>query len=254
MQPLGVPAFEEGGSIDAEVVAGIAHDINNVLTVVRLHAELVLSGPLTLAQQRDLRAALDAALRGAALTRQMLGLVRNQARETAVGCELNESVSFAAESLGRVIGPDIALATELSPTPSQISSTPGQLDRILLNLVLNARDAMPHGGRLTVVVDHAVIARGHELGDELPAGCYATLSVQDSGLGMSAELKAVVFEPFFTTKSARGGTGLGLAVVLQQVRDLRGAIRVESELGKGSTFTVYLPLVVETARGQEEAQ
>ncbi|HEX3849400.1 MAG TPA: ATP-binding protein [Polyangiaceae bacterium] len=227
-------------------MAGIAHDINNVFTVVRLHAESVLSGSLTSAQRRDLGSAINATLRGAALTKQMLGLARNHARETEI-CALNEIVSGLAESLATALGPDIALATELSPAPNQIWSTPGQVERILLNLVLNARDAMPDGGRLTVIVQLAVIARGHGLADELPPGAYATLSVQDTGLGMSPELKAMVFEPFFTTKLARGGAGLGLAVVLQQVRELRGAIRLESELGKGSTFTVYLPLVVETA-------
>jgi signal transduction histidine kinase len=250
---LPVSAFEEEGSIDANVVAGIAHDINNVLTVVRLHADFVLSGPLTRAQQNELGSAIEATIRGAALTQQMLGLIRHHARETLI-CELNEIVSSTAESLGRVIGPDIALVTELSSSPNPVRSRAGQVDRILLNLVLNARDAMPRGGRLTVTVRRAVIAPGHGPAHELPPGCYATLSVQDTGLGMSSELKSSIFDPFFTTKSARGGTGLGLPVVLQEVRDLRGAICVESELGEGSMFIIYLPLVVEAARIPQDAQ
>jgi two-component system cell cycle sensor histidine kinase/response regulator CckA len=248
-----VPAFEAGGSIDANVVAGIAHDINNVLTVVRLHADFVLSGPLTRAQQNVLGSAIEATIRGAALAQQMLGLVRHHARETLI-CELNEIVSSTADSLGKVIGPEIALVTELSSSPNPVRSRDGQVDRILLNLVLNARDAMPRGGRLTVTVREAVIAPGHRLAHEVPPGYYAALSVQDTGLGMSPELKGLIFDPFFTTKSARGGTGFGLPVVLQEVRDLGGAIHVESELGEGSTFIIYLPLVVETARIPQDEQ
>ena len=229
-------------AIEPDVVAGIAHDINNVLTVGQLHTEAALSAPMTRAQQRHLATAVQATVRAAALTKQMLDLVRNSARESVI-CELNEVVRSTAESLEKVIGPNVALVTDLCGSPNQIRSTPGQVDRILLNLALNARDAMPRGGKLTLAVQHTVIARGDGLAEELPLGRYATLSVQDTGLGMSPELEAVIFEPFFTTKSARGGTGLGLSVVRQQVRDLRGAIRVETELGKGSTFTVYLPLV-----------
>ncbi len=248
-----VSAFEERGSIDASVVAGIAHDINNVLTVVRLHVDFVLSGPLTCAQQSELGAAIQATIRGAALMKQMVRQARHQAGESLI-CDLNGIVSNTVESLGRVIGSEIALVTELSSSSNRVRSGAGQIDRILLNLVFNARDAMPRGGTLTVTVQQAVIAPGLELAEEMPPGRYATLSVQDTGLGMSPELQGSIFDPFFTTKSAHGGTGLGLPIVLQQVRELRGAVRVESELGKGSTFTIYLPLVVETGRAQLDGQ
>ncbi len=241
------------GSIDADVVAGIAHDINNVLTVVRLHTDSVLSGPLTLPQQRELRCALDATGRGAALAQQLVALVRNLTEETLI-CELNELVRSTAESLTRVIGPEIALVTELSSSPSPVRARAGQVDRILLNLVLNARDAMPHGGRLTVSVQQAVIPPASTIAEALRPGRYARLLVRDTGLGMSPELKASIFDPFFTTKSTRGGTGLGLPVVLQEVRELLGTIQVESEPTQGSTFIIYLPLATETARSPQDGQ
>jgi CheY-like chemotaxis protein len=226
----------------ARVAAGVAHDINNVLAIVQAYTEFVEAGQLTPEQADDLRLAREAAKRGANLTGQLLAL--NRPREPdLVKCDLNDVVRAVEELLRRVLGAGIEFVTGLSPVPLQVKVPAGQLDQVLLNLVLNARDAMPSGGKLEVSLQPAVIRVGDETVGNLRPGPYARLAVRDNGIGMDQATRERIFEPFFTTKVRGKGTGLGLLVVAEIVRELGGAILVESAPDRGSTFTVYVPLL-----------
>jgi len=240
---LGVTQLEAMGS----VAAGIAHDINNVLAIIQSYAEFVAAGPLQPEQRADLNSALDAARRGAELTSQLLGLNRKRSPDSG-DCELNDAVGKVADLLRRALGESITIKTQLAVSPVRIKCSSGQVDRILLNLVLNARDAMPRGGTLSIGVHHTVVGSGHALDHEISAGCYAILSVRDTGIGMSPDTRERIFDPFFTTKAPGKNAGLGLLVVQEAVRGLHGAVRVESELGRGSCFTVFLPLATREER------
>ena len=225
----------------ASIAAGIAHDINNVLAIMQTYTELLSGGPLTATQQNDLTHLRAAARRGAALTRPLLSLHDGRDSRTAI-YDLNEIVRGIDDLLRRVIGEGITLTTVLSPSPVKVESAPGAIDRILLNLVLNARDAMPDGGTISVTVGYGLAGLARPLDGRMIRGAYASLSVEDTGLGMSEETQYRIFEPFFSTKSPDKGRGLGLWIVQQAVRDLQGELRVQSELGKGTAFHVHLPL------------
>ncbi|MFZ5889506.1 MAG: response regulator [Myxococcota bacterium] len=225
----------------ARVAAGVAHDVNNVLTIVSTYASFVAQGPLTKEQAHDLDVARDAAGRGAALVGQLLGLGRNDGAEVVV-VELGEVARGIDEMLRRTIGRDVELTLNLPAAPLPVRAAVGQLDQVLLNLSLNARDAMPRGGRLTIGIRNSAVSLGHPLSTELAPGPYAVISVKDSGSGMDAETLARIFEPFFTTKKRGEGTGLGLLIVREIVKQLHGAIRVASTVGEGTEFVVYLPV------------
>lgn len=225
----------------ARMAAGVAHDINNVLAIVQSYAEFVAHDPLTEAQAADLRLAQDAARRGAALTQQLLALPRGRDSEP-ITLELNDAVRNLEDLLRRALGAGIELSTRLATSPLNVLTRAGQVDQILMNLVLNARDAMPLGGRLDIALEAAAIGPGHEAHDKLPRGSYAKLVVQDNGIGMDEETLTQIFAPFFTTKPVGQGSGLGLSVVHDAVRELKGAVFVRSKVDSGTTFTVYLPL------------
>lgn len=225
----------------ARVAAGVAHDINNVLAIVQSYAEFVAEGPLTEAQAADLRLAQDAAKRGAALTQQLLALPRSRDPEP-VQVDIHDVVRNLEDLLRRAVGAGVEVSTRLGTSPLKISCRPGQIDQVLLNLVLNARDAMPLGGKVEISVEAAAIGPGHDAFGKLPRGSYAKLVVQDSGVGMDAQTLARIFEPFFTTKLPGKGWGLGLLVVNEAVRELKGGVFVNSKVDEGTTFTVYIPL------------
>lgn len=225
----------------ARVAAGVAHDINNVLAIVQSYAEFVANDTLTAAQASDLRLAQEAAKRGAALTQQLLALPR--ARDIAPELlDINDAVRNLENLLRGALGRGIELSTRLGNSPLSISIRPGQVDQILLNLVLNARDAMPLGGRLEISLEAAAVGPGHEVQGKLPRGSYAKLVVQDTGVGMDEDTLARIFEPFFTTKPAGKGSGLGLLVVQEAVHELKGSVFVKSGVDEGTTFTIYIPL------------
>jgi two-component system cell cycle sensor histidine kinase/response regulator CckA len=224
------------------LAGGVAHDFNNLLAVIQAHAEFLGSqiAPGTEAAD-DLNGIVGASARGAALTRQLLLFSRHKPIELA-RIDVNAVVAEVRKLVTRVIGPPVRHATQLEPELWPVRADADQLAQVVLNLAVNARDAMPDGGRLLISTSNVVLqARLLARGGNLPAGRYASIVVEDQGKGMDAEVLARLFEPFFTTKEPGKGTGLGLATVYGIVHSVGGAVDVRSEPGKGSVFTVYLP-------------
>jgi two-component system, cell cycle sensor histidine kinase and response regulator CckA len=180
-----------------------------------------------------------AAMRAADLTRQMLAFSRKQVLQPKV-IDLNVTLSKVEPMLRRLIGEDIVMTMAARAAHPQVRVDPGQIEQVILNLVVNARDAMPHGGRLTLETADSTIEAG-TLPPEVQPGPYVMLAVSDTGVGMSAEVRARIFEPYFTTKEVGKGTGLGLSTAYGIVRQSDGHIQVYSEPGQGTTFRIYLP-------------
>jgi PAS domain S-box-containing protein len=227
-----------------QLTGGIAHDFNNLLTIITGNLEL-LEMELESEEQRDLLArANDAALMGARLTNRLLTFARRRRLEPVV-LDLNDQVLSMAELLRRTLGEAIALSTLLAPQLWSVQADPSEIENAVLNLAINARDAMPAGGKLVletknVVLDERDVAT--EVG--VQPGDYVRLSVSDTGFGMSADVLARVFEPFFTTKEPGKGTGLGLSGLYGFVKQSGGHVTVYSEVGKGTTVNLYLPRVM----------
>jgi two-component system cell cycle sensor histidine kinase/response regulator CckA len=223
------------------LAGGIAHDFNNLLTAIGGSAEAALARAPEGDAAPELRQVLESAARGAALVRQLLAFARQQALRPRV-VELNDAVSEMGGLLRRLLGSRVRLTVELEEPGRRVRIDPTQLDQVIMNLALNARDAMPDGGALRIATGHAVVLRPEPLGQEaLPPGRYAVLEVSDTGGGMPPELLARIFEPFFTTRRDRGGTGLGLSTVHGIVRQSGGFIAVESRPEQGTTFRIWLP-------------
>jgi PAS domain S-box-containing protein len=224
--------------------AGVAHDFNNCLLAIFGYNDLMLDrygdDPFL---ARNLGGLKEAGQKAAALTKQLLAFARRQPMETRV-LELNPVVSGLEKMMQRLLGEDIHLATELAPGLSPIKVDPGQIEQVIVNLAVNARHAMPAGGRLTIRT--AAVKAGPDSPaphKDVPAGSYVLLTVTDTGTGMDAETQARVFEPFFSTKGE--GTGLGLATAYGIVRQSAGHIFVDSAPGEGATFSIYLPVTQE---------
>ncbi|MCC6649921.1 MAG: PAS domain S-box protein [Candidatus Eisenbacteria bacterium] len=231
-----------------QLAGGVAHDFNNLLTVMKGYLELAQSGldpaaPLS----RDLASVQKAADSAASLTQQLLAFSRKQVIDAKV-LDLNEIVLRVEGMLRRILGEDIDLRTIVAPDLGAVRMDRGQAEQILLNLALNARDAMPGGGLLEIETANSTVDEARARGFAgLQPGEYVTLAVRDTGAGMSDEVKARLFEPFFTTKGPGGGTGLGLATVYGVITQNGGHIDVESEVGAGSLFRILLPRVRESA-------
>ncbi len=234
------------------LAGGVAHDFNNVLTAILGSSELLfLDTPAGQTPREELHIIRDAATRAQDLIRQLLAFSARQVLQP-ITLDLNHLVGNIGKMLRRLISDDIKLVTELAPDLAAVRADPGQLEQVLVNLAVNARDAMPNGGTITVKTYNAVVREGEAVPDHVPPGRYAVLQLTDTGVGMDAETQARIFEPFFTTKERGKGTGLGLATVYGIVRQTGGYIAVESAPGAGSSFRLYLPEVhgpVAPARG-----
>jgi PAS domain S-box-containing protein len=227
-----------------QLAGGIAHDFNNLLTVIEGYAEMIRADQAPDAEHRDsVNEILVAAQRAASLTRQLLAFSRRQILQP-IRLNLNANVTSTQRMLSRLLGENIRIHTTLAPDLWDVFADPGQVDQIVLNLAVNARDAMERGGTLTIQT--ANMERGAADGPLTPEqadGEYVRLSVSDTGQGMDEETRRHIFEPFFTTKEVGRGTGLGLSTVYGIVKQSGGYIEVSSEPGRGSSFSVYLPRV-----------
>jgi len=225
------------------LAGGVAHDFNNLLTVISGYAEILLARPET--QDRDqIGEIAHAAEQASALTRQLLAFSRRQVLHPRV-LDLNEIVAGMEPMVRRIIGDDVDVGVRLAPGLAQVEADRAQLERVILNLAANARDAMPHGGRLTIETADVDLDEDYTTSrGEGAAGANVVLAVSDTGVGMSEDVQRHLFEPFFTTKDAGAGTGLGLATVFGVVKQSGGSIYVYSEEGRGTTFKIYLPAAV----------
>ncbi|HTR55494.1 MAG TPA: ATP-binding protein, partial [Kofleriaceae bacterium] len=228
------------------LAGGIAHDFNNVLAVITTSASFLADELHETTGREDLVAIQDAAKRAAALTHQLLAFSRRQPQHPRV-LDLNEIVRSLDRMLRRVIGEDIKLSLMLDDDLGRTRADPSQIEQILLNLLVNAREAMPLGGKVSI--ETANVELGADYGTskaaEVPSGSYVLIAVTDSGSGMDEDTRSRVFEPFFTTKPAGTGTGLGLATVYGIVKQSNGFVWVYSEPGHGTTFKIYLPRIEE---------
>jgi PAS domain S-box-containing protein len=223
------------------LAGGIAHDFNNIVTVILTYSQFLedcfeADDPA----RADVAALAGAARRAGTLTAQLLAFSRRQVLQPKV-LDLNGIIKDMVDMLRRMIGEDIELVLELDPGKSNVKADPVQLEQVLLNLVVNARDAMPRGGRLTISTRSETVDPGAAETLGVSKGRYVVASIGDTGEGMSEETQAHIFEPFFTTKEAGRGTGLGLSTVYGIVKQSDGSIHVESAPEKGTTFTIRLP-------------
>jgi PAS domain S-box-containing protein len=238
-----------------ELAGGIAHDFNNLLMIMKGHAEMLLDqlpspGPV----RHSVEQMQQAAERAEGLTRQLLAFSRRQVLQPRV-LDLNEVVGGMIKMVSRVIGENIELAFLSGSNLARVKADPSQMEQVVLNLVVNARDAMPGGGRLTIETSNVEIDRSYGTRHAgMAVGPYVMVVVSDTGMGMDAATQARIFEPFFTTKGPGKGTGLGLATVYGVVKQSGGFIWVYSEVGRGTTFKIYLPQVVAEVEKPAEAR
>jgi signal transduction histidine kinase len=227
------------------LAGGIAHDFNNLLTAIIGYSVLLLDtlagNEAALQQVQQIKAAGD---RAASLTKQLLAFSRRQVLQPKV-IDLNLIVADFDRLLRRLVGERIQVAIDCAPDLWQVLADPGEIGRALMNLALNARDAMPGDGTLTIQTANLTLAEAEAREQDLPPGRYVMLAVRDTGVGMDAQMQEHIFEPFFTTKETGKGTGLGLATVLGIVEQSGGAIQCQSEVGHGTSFRVFLPAVAE---------
>lgn len=236
-----------------QLAAGVAHDFNNVLTVIQGCSEFLI-GSLPLGDERrdDVDMIRDAASRASALTRQLLAFSRKQVLQFSI-VDLNACITDLQRILGKMMGEDITLATDLADDLDYVSADVSQLEQVIVNMTVNARDAMPHGGELRFSTHNCVIDEAHvrKYPGAIP-GPYVRLSISDNGCGMDDATLSRMFEPFFTTKGAGKGTGLGLATAYGIIRQSCGHIVVTSAPGTGTTFDIFLP-VVEAAPNADDS-
>lgn len=236
------------------LAGGVAHDFNNLLTAISGYSDLLLHRlPEYSTLRRDVEEIRKAGDRAAALTRQLLAFSRRQVLQPKV-LDLNRVVTKMGQTLRRLVGEEIALSIDLSPSLSRVKADPGQIEQVIVNLALNARDAMPDGGRITIATADAELSPAYAVvHPDVHPGPYVLLSMADTGHGMDDETQTHLFEPFFTTKERGKGTGLGLATVYGIVQQSGGHIRVNSAADSGSTFLIYLPRVEAPEDAGQEA-
>jgi PAS domain S-box-containing protein len=245
--------FRQAQKMEAigQLAGGVAHDFNNLLTVIHGHASLLLADARTPEAAASTQQIVEAVNRAATLTKQLLAFSRRQVLETR-RLDVNDVVAQMGAMLSRIVGEQVALRVRYSPSPAHVQADRGMLEQILLNFFVNARDAMPDGGQLNVVIAEALVDAEHIARQpQARMGRFACLSVSDTGTGIPPEVLPRIFEPFFTTKEVGKGTGLGLATVYGIVKQHHGWIEVDTQQGRGTTFRVYLPALDEAVREQQ---
>jgi two-component system, cell cycle sensor histidine kinase and response regulator CckA len=234
-----------------QLAGGIAHDFNNLLSVINGYCDLLEEEVQQNATaDRNLEQIKKAGERAASLTRQLLAFSRQQVLEPTI-LDLNAVVVDLEKMLRRIVGEDVEFRTRLNANLGSVKADRGQIEQVIMNLIVNARDAMPNGGRLIVETTNALVDEdfAQEHGFQQP-GCYVRLTVADNGIGMDAQTQLRIFEPFFTTKEVGKGTGLGLSTVYGVITQSGGVIEVRSQLGRGTTFDVYLPALQEPVKNE----
>ena len=237
------------------LAGGVAHDFNNLLTAIRCYGEILHDDLAELAPsaQPKVSEILRATARAGALTRQLLAFSRKQVVQPEV-LDLNHVIADLCDLLRSLLSENIEFTTRCSPQPINIRADRSQIEQVLINLAINARDAMPQGGRITIGTALRTLDEHDDDTRELAPGAYSVLTVSDTGVGMSAEVQSHLFEPFFTTKPKGRGTGLGLATCAVILKNSSGAIRCTSRPGEGTTFTVLLPEMTEPELQFEAAE
>jgi two-component system cell cycle sensor histidine kinase/response regulator CckA len=235
--------LRQGQKLEAvgRLAGGIAHDFNNLLSVVLSYSRILLdSTPPDKPGHEELEEIHKAGERAAALTQQLLAFSRHQVLAPRV-LDLNEVVSHLHNMLGRLLGEDVRLECKLSDALGKIRADRSQIEQVIMNLAINARDAMPRGGSLTLTTCPSELSDAERAELELGPGRHVSLQVDDTGVGMDEETQARAFEPFFSTKDQGKGTGLGLSTVFGIVKQTGGALRMQSAPGRGTTFRIFLP-------------
>ncbi len=237
------------------LAGGVAHDFNNLLAVIIGYSDLLLeslgSSDRNRAKVERIKQAANSA---ASLTRQLLTFSRQQVIQPVV-LDINQTVSSTEKMLRRLIKENIEFTVVLDHNLDRVKADPGQIEQIILNLVVNARDAMPNGGKLRIQTGNVLLEKDvAQAGAVVPSGRFVLLEVTDTGTGMDQQTQTHIFEPFFTTKAVGEGTGLGLATVYAIVKQSNGHIEVQSTLGQGSSFKVYLPAAVQAAADRESGK
>ena len=235
-----------------QLAGGVAHDFNNLLTIITGYSHMFLNGGIPAEKQRDcIRSVLQAGDKAASLTRQLLAFSRKQMLQP-VDLDINIVMTNIEKMLRRLIGEDIDLTAVLDPALGMVNADPGQIEQVIMNLAVNARDAMPTGGHLTIKTHNAELDESYvQMHPETLPGAYVMLAITDSGCGMDEATRVRIFEPFFTTKEVGKGTGLGLATVHGIVKQSGGSIEVYSEIGQGTAFKIYLPRLAKKAGSGE---
>lgn len=225
------------------LAGSIAHDFNNLLTIIDGYSSLIIADPESEETGKNAQEVVEAARKASFITRKLLGFSHKEQPDPVI-LDLNSALADNDKMLSRLIGEKIQLLTRFPSEAIFVKADPIQLGQVLMNLAVNARDAMPNGGRITIVTELQEVADGeHRKPDTLPAGTYALISVKDTGQGIDPEKIDRIFKPFFTTKESGKGTGLGLSIVKTIVKQAGGFIDLNSHLGGGTTFMIYLPLV-----------
>jgi PAS domain S-box-containing protein len=248
--------FEHAQKMEAvgRLAGGVAHDFNNLLMIISGYAQLLdesFADPKKVVEYAT--RIQDASSKAATVTRQLLAFSRKQVLDPTV-LDLSYVVNDLAKMLPRLLGEDVETVMELDPQVGTVRADRGQMEQVIMNLAVNARDAMPQGGRLTIATSNVALDASYYQGVEVPPGQYVLLAVSDTGIGMDATTQVHIFEPFYTTKEAGKGTGLGLATVYGIVKQSNGFIWVYSEPDKGSIFKIYLPRVDPAADSDESLQ
>ena len=248
--------FEHAQKMEAvgRLAGGVAHDFNNLLMIISGYAQLLDGASADPKKVVEYATRIQvASSKAATVTRQLLAFSRKQVLEPTV-LDLSYVVKDLAKMLPRLLGEDVETVMELDPQVGTVRADRGQIEQVIMNLAVNARDAMPQGGRLTIATSNVAMDASYYQGVEVPPGRYVLLAVSDTGNGMDAETQVHIFEPFYTTKEAEKGTGLGLATVYGIVKQSDGFIWVYSEPDKGSMFKIYLPRVDAPADSDESLQ